>query len=73
VKVTKDSKRKRLLRVLITKKGEEVYQRSREFKVIHSTFSCLSPKKHNELRAYMERVRNRMLEELRVTPKLPYP
>jgi DNA-binding MarR family transcriptional regulator len=73
VKVTKDPKRKHLLRVVITKKGKEVYHRSRELKVIHDTFSCLSPREHDDLRAYIERVRNRALEELRVTPKLPYP
>ena len=73
VRKVKDLKRKNLIRIVITEKGEEAYHRSRELKAIHKSLSCLSSKEHDDLRAYLERVRNKALEELRVTPKLPYP
>ena len=73
VRITKDPARKHLLRIVITEKGEEAYQRSRELKPIHRSLSCLSAKEHDDLRAYLKMVRDRAMEELRVTPKLPYP
>ena len=73
VRITKDPARKHLLRIVITEKGEKAYQRSRELKTIHASLSCLSQEEHDDLRAYLKRVRNRALEEFRVTPKLPYP
>jgi DNA-binding MarR family transcriptional regulator len=73
VRMAKNLRRKNLIRVTITEKGEEAYRRSREVKTIHSSLSCLSSEEHDELRAYLERVRNRALEEIRVRPKLPFP
>lgn len=65
--------RKNLVRVVITEKGEEVYQRSREMKVIGTILSCLSPKQRQNLRAYLETLRDKTLEELRPRYQLPFP
>jgi len=73
VRITKDPARKHLLRIVITEKGEEACQQAGELKPIHASLSCLSQEEHDDLRAYLKRVRNRALEELRVAPKLPYP
>lgn len=73
LKKVKDLKRKNLIRVTLTEKGEEAYQRSRELKAIHGIMSSLSPKKRDNLRAYLEALRNKALGELGVKRRLPFP
>jgi DNA-binding MarR family transcriptional regulator len=73
VKKTKDLERKNLIRVTITEKGEQAYQQSRELKVIANIMSCLSRKKKENLREYLETLRNRTLEELTVRLEMPFP
>lgn len=65
--------RKNLIRVVITKKGEEIYQRSRETKVIGTILSCLSSKQRQNLRSYLETLRDKTLEELRPRYQFPFP
>lgn len=69
----KDLERKNLIRVVITEKGEEAYHRSREMKAIHKILSCLSQKKRDNLRAYLEMLRDKALVQLRVDYPLPFP
>jgi DNA-binding MarR family transcriptional regulator len=73
IKKVKDLERKNLIRVAITEKGEEAYQQSGEVTIVPKILSCLSRKKKENLRAYMETLRNRALEELRVERALPFP
>jgi len=73
VRKVKNLGRKNLIRVVITEKGEEVYQRSREMKVIRTTLSCLSPEERNNLRSYLEALRDKALEELQLGYQLPFP
>jgi len=73
VKKVKDLERKNLIRVAITEKGEEAYQQSGEVTVVPKILSCLSRKKKDNLRAYLETLRKRALEELRVEHELPFP
>ena len=73
VKKTKDLERKNLIRVAITEKGEQAYQQSSEMKVIANIMSCLSRKKRENLREYLETLRNRTLEELTVRREMPFP
>jgi len=73
VRKVKNLGRKNLIRVVITEKGEEVYQRSREMKVIRTTLSCLSPEERNNLRSYLEALRDKALEEPQLGYQLPFP
>jgi DNA-binding MarR family transcriptional regulator len=73
VRKVKDLERKNLIRVVITEKGEEAYNRSRETKVVHKILSCLSPKKKDNLRAYLKRLRNEALAQTGVRHQLPFP
>jgi len=73
VRKVKDLERKNLIRVLFTETGEEAYQRSREMKVIRKILSCLSPKERDNLRAYVETLRNKALGELGISYRLPFP
>jgi DNA-binding MarR family transcriptional regulator len=65
--------RKNLVRVVITEKGEEAYQRSREITVIHNILSDLSPKQHDDLRAYLRVLRDKALGEVGTNHQLPFP
>ncbi len=73
VRRVKDLERKNLIRVEITKKGEEAYQGSRELKVIRTILSSLSPEQRDTLRPYLETLRNKALDELRIRYRLPFP
>jgi len=69
----KDLERKNLIRVALTEKGEEAYRRSRDMKVIPKILSSLTGRKKDNLRGYLEKLRNKALEELRIEHPLPFP
>jgi len=73
VRQVKDLERKNMIRVVITGKGEEAYQRSRDLKVIRTILSSLSAKQREALRPYLETLRNKALGELGVKYQLPFP
>lgn len=73
VRRIKDLPRKNMIRIEVTKKGEEAYQRSRKMKVIHKLFSELSQSERENLRLCLETLRNQALAELGKEPELPFP
>jgi DNA-binding MarR family transcriptional regulator len=73
VRQVKDLERKNMIRVVITEKGEEAYQRSRELKVIRTILSSLSVEQRANLKPYLETLRNKALGELGVKYELPFP
>jgi len=73
VRQVKDLERKNMIRVVITEKGDEAYQRSRELRVIRTILSSLSPEQIDTLRPYLETLRNKALGELGVKYQLPFP
>jgi len=73
VRKVKDLDRKNLIRVALTEKGEEAYQQSREMKVISEILSCLTRKKKENLRAYLEALRNKAVTQIGVRRQLPFP
>lgn len=73
VRQVKDLERKNMIRVIITEKGEEAYQQSRELKVVRTILSSLSPEQMDTLRPYLETLRNKALGELGVKYQLPFP
>lgn len=73
VRKVKNLERKNLIRIVITEEGEEAYQRSMEIKTISKILSCLSQKKKDNLRTYLEMLRNKALAEIGVRHELPFP
>ena len=73
VRRVKDLERKNMIRVVITEKGEEAYQRSRDLKVIRTILSSLYAEQRDRLRPYVETLRNEALRELGVKYRLPFP
>jgi len=71
---TKDLERKNLVRVSITDKGHQAYQQSTKRKSIHKVMSSLSEEERQQLRSYLERLRNKALGELTTErSKPPFP
>ena len=65
MKKVKDPKRKNVLRVIPTKKGEEVFNRARERTEVTSyIMSSLSPEERENLRIYLQRIQDRAFEKL---------
>jgi DNA-binding MarR family transcriptional regulator len=65
--------RKNMVRVAITAKGEEAYQRSRETTVVHNILSALSPKQRSDLRVYLRVLRDKALGEVGRDHQVPFP
>ena len=73
IRKAKDLERKNLIRIVITEKGEQAYQRSGDMTMIPKILSCLTQKKKDSLRGYLEKLRNKAVEELRIEYPLPFP
>lgn len=59
IRKVRDLERKNQIRVAITEKGEEAYHRSRKGKVLRKILSSLSREEQDNLRAYLETLRNK--------------
>ena len=66
---TKDLKRKNAIRVTLTERGEEAYRQSSERKPIRRVMSHLSPKECDSLKAPLETIRDKAIEEHRRGPR----
>jgi len=73
VKKSKDLERRNLVRVTLTKKGEQAYQQQSDMRVIRKVLSSLSPKERDNLKTYLRTLREEALEELVVKHQLPFP
>ena len=73
VRKVNDLERKNMIRIVITEKGEQAYQRSRGVKVIRKILPCLSPEERDNLRTYLETLRNKALGEIGIKYQLPFP
>lgn len=69
----KDLDRKNMVRIAMTEKGERAYRESMKRKSSQKLLSPLSEAERQELRSYLERVRNRALRVLGVAYKPPFP
>jgi DNA-binding MarR family transcriptional regulator len=71
---TKDLERKNMVRVSITEKGRQAYEQSTKRKSIHKVMSSLSQEERQQLRSYLERLRNKALGDLTAErTKPPFP
>jgi len=66
-----DLERKNMLRVVMTEKGREAYEKSTARESIHRIMSSLSQDERQQLRSCLEGLRNEALKELRVERKAP--
>ena len=74
VRKTKDLKRKNLVRVTVTDKGEEsLCQGMMEERTIRKIMSCLSSEELESLRGHLEKLRSKALEESKIMHGLPLP
>lgn len=72
VRRTKDMKRKNMIRVTLTEKGEQALQNVWGRTVVSRITSCLSKKERANLKAYLNKLRIRALEIIRDIQPLPY-
>ncbi len=66
---TKDLERKNAIRVTLTERGEEACRQSREMKSLRRVLSTISPKERESLRAPLETLRDKAIEEHRRGPR----
>lgn len=72
IKKTKDLKRKNLVRVSLTKKGEELFKRQLGERVVINITSCLSKKELDTLNELTDKLFERTIEMLREMQPYPY-
>jgi DNA-binding MarR family transcriptional regulator len=71
VRKTQDLDRKNLVRVSITEKGRQAYDKSTRRKSIYNIISSLSEEERQQLRSCLEKLRSKAFKELVVEPKPP--
>lgn len=72
IKRTKDLARKNMVRISLTKKGEEAFRACSPMEAIHSVMSTLSDERREQLARALELVRDKALDELRMAkPTFP--
>lgn len=73
IRRVKDLKRKNMIRVEITEKGHEAAHNAMKMEAIHKIMPVLTEAEHRQLRASLEKLWNRALEELRIEPRPMFP
>ncbi len=73
IRRVKDLKRKNMIRVEITEKGREAAHNAMKMEAIHRIMPVLTEAEHRQLRASLEKLWNRALEELRIDPRPIFP
>ena len=72
VKKTKDLKRKNLVRVSLTKKGEESFKRQVNVRTVRNVTSCLSSKELASLNGFLDKLYTKGIGLLREMQPYPY-
>ena len=73
VRRVKDGQKKNLVRILMTDKGREAHNKSRESHSLHNIFSGLSDKQQKTLVQYLRILRRKALEEVRINNEMLFP
>lgn len=73
VRKVMDPERANRRRILITKAGEEAYEKGRHMEIIHKIFSHLSDEEKNELKSVLKSIRSSALHELGTHRESPLP
>ena len=69
----KDSIRKNIWKVSVTKKGDNAYRQSSVRESIHNVFSMLSDEEHKQLESSLRKLRDHALKQLASQPTIPFP
>jgi len=69
----KDDQRRNLVRVSLTEKGQDAYQKSTQRESLHQVMGVLSTAEQDEFFGYLERLRDSALKYLGVDEKPPLP
>jgi DNA-binding MarR family transcriptional regulator len=69
----KDRERRNMIRVSLTEKGKEAYQKSTQRESLHQVMSCLSTEEQATLFGYLERLRDSSLKYMGIDEKPPLP
>jgi DNA-binding MarR family transcriptional regulator len=69
----KNLPRKNLVRVALTEKGAEATAQASETKVMGNILFCLSPEEQDTLGEFVERLRNKAIEEYQEEPRWCFP
>jgi len=72
VRRQRDAKRKNVTRVILTRKGEDLYEAQRGLRAIARIMSDLSPRETESMMAMLEKLRNRAIEDLKSGAAAPY-
>jgi DNA-binding MarR family transcriptional regulator len=74
---TKDLERKNLVKVSLTDKGQQAFYQSTKIDLLHQVMSSLSQEERQQLRSFLETLRDRALEVVNnisePDPKPPFP
>lgn len=73
VRKVKDLERKNMVRLVLTEKGRKAYHQAAKRKSIHRIMSSLSPEEHQQLRSFLQTLRDKALVELGIMRKMPFP
>jgi len=73
IKRVKDMPRKNMVRVTLTKKGEETYLRTMPRLTMHETMSVLTEEERKQLWNSLQKIRERALKLAGVGRELPMP
>ena len=70
---SKDPHNKHLVRVSSTEKGKQAYEKSSGRESIHHVISALSEEEQQQLSSYLQKLRDRALEELKTEYEVRFP
>lgn len=73
VRKVKDLDRKNMVRVVLTVKGHEAFDQSIRRESIHKIMSSLSEEEYQQLRSYLQKIRDTALKELGGEGEIPFP
>ena len=66
---TKDLERKNMIRVSLTEKGKEIFQKVKKREPVHRIMSALSEEDTHELRRCLKKLQKKALDEARISYK----
>ena len=73
IKRIKDLDRKNMIRIEITDKGREAVHNAKKAESVHKIMAVLSKEEHQQLRAIMQKLWDKALEELRIENRPVFP
>jgi len=73
ITMTKDLDKKNLIRIKLTRKGKQVYENSIKMESFRNITSSLSEEKRMQMIADLRMLRDKAMEELKLTYKPPFP